>query len=328
MAMLKIIKVSVLLILPFFVKAQKNGEIINKTAIQNSEELSEYVENSENRTNVSFDKERYKSIEEINLFGITYYSDGLKVNGFLLIPNGDEKFPVIIYNRGGSFNFGSLTTNGSIRLGELAVIASKGYIVVASQYRGNGGGEGREEFGGSDINDVLNLFPLIDNLPQADTEKIGMFGWSRGGMMTYISNTKTNRLKAIAVGGALSDLKSSFEDRPDWGEYIADSIPLYKQNEEEFLNSRSAIKLVDKFPENVPVLMVHGTSDWRVKPPCALELAMEFDKYRIPYKLIMYDGADHAITEHKQDVYNQVLIWFDRFLKNNEPVPDMEYHGR
>ncbi|MCK5028384.1 MAG: prolyl oligopeptidase family serine peptidase [Bacteroidales bacterium] len=326
--MLKIIMVNALLVLSFITMAQKNGDIINKISIQNSEELSVYVKNTENRTNASFNKERYKSIKEINLFGITYYSDGLKVNGFLLIPNSDEKFPVIIYNRGGSFNFGSLTTNGSIRLGELAKISAQGYIIVASQYRGNGGGEGREEFGGSDVNDVLNLFPLIDNLPQADIENIGMFGWSRGGMMTYISNTRTNRLKAIAVGGALSDLKSSFDDRPDWGEYIADSVSLYKQNEEEFLNSRSAINLVDKFPLGVPILMMHGTSDWRVKPSCALAMALEFDKYRIPYKLIMYDGADHAILEHKQDVFDQLINWFDRFLKNNEPVPDMKYHGK
>ena len=65
---------------------------------------------------------------------------------------------------------------------ELAKIASQGYIVVASQYRGNGGSEGREEFGGSDVKDILNLFPLIDNLHNADNKNIGMFGWSRGGM--------------------------------------------------------------------------------------------------------------------------------------------------
>ena len=318
---------SLLVLFAFTASGQENGEIFSKTAIHNSDEFAEYIKNTENRE-VKLNKERYKSIEDIDLFGITYYSDGLKVNGFLLIPKGEEKFPVIIYNRGGSFDFGSLTTNGSIRLGELAKISVQGYIVVASQYRGNGGGEGREEFGGADINDVLNLFPLIDNLPQANTEKIGMFGWSRGGMMTYITNTRTKRLKAIAVGGAVSDVKKSFDDRPDWGEYIADSVPAFNQNKEEFLNSRSAIKLVNKFPRNVPVLMVHGTSDWRVKPSCALAMALEFDKYRIPYKLIMYDGADHSISEHKQDVFSQMITWFDRFLKNNEPVPDMKYHGR
>ena len=328
MGKLEYLIITVIFCFNIVASAQENGEIVHKIRINNSEELSEYVKNTEGRADVKFNSERYKSIEEINLFGITYYSDGLQVKGFLLLPKEDKKFPVIIYNRGGSFNFGSLTTNGSIRLGELASIASRGYIILASQYRGNGGGEGREEFGGKDVNDVLNLFPLIDNLPQADSDNIGMFGWSRGGMMTYIVNTKTDRLKAIAVGGALSDLQKSFEDRPGWGEYIADSVPAFSQNKEEFLNSRSAIKMVDKFPTNIPVLMMHGTSDWRVKSSGALQLALEFDKYRVPYKLIMYDGADHAISEHKQDVYNQMIYWFDRFLKNNEPVPDMEYHGR
>ena len=41
-------------------------------------------------------------------------------------------------------------------------------MVVASQYRGNAGGEGKEEFGGKDVNDVLNLLPLLESLPKAD----------------------------------------------------------------------------------------------------------------------------------------------------------------
>jgi hypothetical protein len=37
-------------------------------------------------------------------------------------------------------------------------------VVVASQYRGNGGGEGHEEFGGAEVHDILNLIPLAKSL--------------------------------------------------------------------------------------------------------------------------------------------------------------------
>jgi len=90
-----------------------------------------------------------------------------------------------------------------------------GYVIVASQYRGNGGGEGKEEFGGKDVNDVLNLIPLLSNMPQADTARIGMFGWSRGSMMTYLALTKTTTIKAAVVGSGLTDLITSLKERPE-----------------------------------------------------------------------------------------------------------------
>jgi dipeptidyl aminopeptidase/acylaminoacyl peptidase len=74
--------------------------------------------------------------------------------------------------------------------------------------------------------------------------------------------------------------------------------------------------------------MLHGNSDWRVKPEQSLNLALEFEKNRIPYRLIMFEGGDHGISEHKDEVNEQVLNWFDKYLKNDEQLPNMEYHGR
>ena len=73
---------------------------------------------------------------------------------------------------------------------------------------------------------------------------------------------------------------------------------------------------------------MHGASDWRVKPENSLRMAMEFEKFRVPYRLIMFEGGDHGISEHEKEVDAQVLAWFDRFVKNGEALPDMEYHGR
>ena len=42
----------------------------------------------------------------------------------------------------------------------LGRMATWNYVVVTNQYRGNDEGEGKEEFGGKDINDVLNLIPV------------------------------------------------------------------------------------------------------------------------------------------------------------------------
>ena len=84
-------------------------------------------------------------VNNVDFFKITYLSDRLKV---------------------------ALNDNSIIRF--LGEVASWGYVVVGSQYRGNAGGEGKEEFGGSDVNDILNLIPFLANIRQADTSRIGM----------------------------------------------------------------------------------------------------------------------------------------------------------
>ena len=249
------------------------------------------------------------------------------VRGLLVKPKKSGKYPCVIYNRGGSRNFGGLTYySAAVTLGQ---IANEGYFVIASQYRGNGGSEGQEEFGGDDINDVVNLIDVLKEIKEADAERIGLYGWSRGGMMTYMALTRMNQIKAAVVGGAMSDGFAMIEDRPEMESgVLSQMIPNYESNKNEALTRRSAVKWVDKFPTDVPILMMHGNADWRVKPEQSLHLALEFEKYRVPYRLIMFEGGDHGISEHKKEVTEHMLSWFDRYLKQDEALPNMNYHGR
>ena len=117
-------------------------------------------------------KEEFKYIDEIEIYKITYLSDGYKINGLLIKPKKKGKYPCIIYNRGGNREFGSLKiATGIITLGQ---IAKEGYVLIASQYRGNEGSEGKEEFGGSDVNDVTILTEVLKEVEDADAENIGI----------------------------------------------------------------------------------------------------------------------------------------------------------
>jgi dipeptidyl aminopeptidase/acylaminoacyl peptidase len=89
---------------------------------------------------------------------IQYLSDGLRVTGMLAVPRRPGTYPCIILNRGGNREFGAWT-HASFA-GFVGPLVDAGYVVIASQYRGNAGGEGKEEFGGADVDDVLNLIPL------------------------------------------------------------------------------------------------------------------------------------------------------------------------
>ncbi len=72
---------------------------------------------------------------------ITYLSDGLKVSGYISYPkDNSKKYPCVIWNRGGIGNRGAI--DSFTARGLFGQIASWGYVVFATQYRGNDGGEG------------------------------------------------------------------------------------------------------------------------------------------------------------------------------------------
>ena len=270
-------------------------------------------------------KPEYAYLDSIEMYRITYLSDGLRVTGYMVKPRGSGQYPCIIFNRGGNRDFGQLLVAHAATL--LGRMASKGYVVIASNYRGNGGGEGVEEFGGADVNDVLRLVDVLGEVEAADTSRIGMMGWSRGGMMTYLALCRTNRLKAAVVGGAIADLTTG--DRPEMEEHVyAELIPGYDTNKEEVLKERSALFWPKKFPKTTPILILHGNADWRVKSDQSLQMARALDKERIPYRLVVYEGADHGISEFRDEVFEESLAWFNRYLRDGEPLPNMEFHGK
>ena len=75
---------------------------------------------------------------------ITYWSDGLKVKGLMAEPITEGTYEGIIYLRGGMQHI------GMVRPARIAQFASQGFVVFAPYYRGNRGGEGRDEFAGAD----------------------------------------------------------------------------------------------------------------------------------------------------------------------------------
>lgn len=307
--------------------AQESKLLLKQKVISDLSGTPVYSKLTEEEDGKTVWKESFQYLDSIEISGITYLSDGLKVKGLLVKPKTAGEYPCVIFNRGGNRDFGALTIGHAAYL--LGQIAKEGYIVIASQYRGNGGSEGQEEFGGKDVNDVLNLTEVLKEIEGADTDNIGMYGWSRGGMMTYIALTKTDKIKAAVVGGALADQYESIKDRPEMETAVlAELVPNYQANREEELTKRSAVQWADQFPKDVPILMLHGNADWRVKPEQSLKLAMQFEKYRVPYRLIMFEGGDHGISEHREEVNQQVINWFDRYLKSNEGLPNMAYHGK
>ena len=92
-------------------------------------------------------------------YKFTYLSDDLKINAYISIPNTfvQTRKPgkCLMYNHGGNRDYGKLEKDTTAKACYLC-----DRIVVASQYRGCGGSEGTDRFGGDDLHDVIKLIDL------------------------------------------------------------------------------------------------------------------------------------------------------------------------
>jgi dipeptidyl aminopeptidase/acylaminoacyl peptidase len=266
--------------------------------------------------------------QEFRAEEVAYLSDGLRIKGYLLTPAQEGKHPCIIFNRGGNPQLDSLSRESVVR-GHAAMLASAGYMIVASQYRQGGGSEGYDEFGGNDVHDVLNLIPLLEHEPACDASRIGMFGVSRGGMMTYLTLTKTDRIRAAVVLSGLSDLALNLKSRPDdMGKVYQTYIPDYGRRREQALAERSAVRWAEKIDKKTPLLVLQGTADWRVGPAESLEMADALLRSKHPFRFVLFEGGAHGLPEHRIEVDRLLLNWFNDYLRDGKKWPSLEPHGQ
>lgn len=241
---------------------------------------------------------------------IRYLSDGMEVVGHIFKPveTAGKKFPVVIYNRGGNREF---SKNTPFDMVDFYDFLKAGYIVLASQYRGNDGGEGQEEFGGADVNDVLNLVPLAHSLSYADTNNIFMYGHSRGAMMTLLAIKERCPIRAAAVIGVSSDLEAESERRPELRRMKSELIPGFDDDPEGAYYARSAANWPHMI--DVPLLILHGADDWRVDVGQALMLARELqDANNDEFEVKIYANDDHVLTLNREDKTKRILQWFSK----------------
>ncbi|MBT8342637.1 MAG: prolyl oligopeptidase family serine peptidase [Desulfatitalea sp.] len=240
------------------------------------------------------------------IYRVRYLSDNLEVVGFIVKPyDNQSNYPVIIFNRGGNREFGKITED---TLEYLSFLSSKGYVVLASQYRGNDGGQGQEEFGGADINDVLNLLPLAKSLPFIDANNIFMLGYSRGGMMTYLAIKSGVEINAAAVVGGLTDLEQAYNEREAEMQRIIEELVGMDPFAWE---ARSAVH----WPEmiNIPVLILHGEADERVSVSHATKLAQLLTEEGKVHKLTLFADGNHSLSTHYQEKHTAIFEWFETY---------------
>jgi dipeptidyl aminopeptidase/acylaminoacyl peptidase len=271
-------------------------------------------------------RERARAVAKgIEAVDFEYLVNGKKYNGFyarLKSLERDRKHPVVVLNRGGSGLFGHIDAK-HIFSGLATPAIKAGYVVIGSQCMGFAEDGARDEMGGEDFQSVVNLKELIDADDMADPERIGIYCASRGAVATFRLLSETNWVKAaVVISGALDFFDDDF--RPEMKEHYKKMFGGSPEEREK----RSALSWPEKLPKDVPILLMYGTSDWRVDPRSALRFSEKLIDLKVPHRLVMFEGNDHFLLESRQESRAMAMAWLDRFVRNGEPLPDMEPHGK
>jgi dipeptidyl aminopeptidase/acylaminoacyl peptidase len=266
-----------------------------------------------------------------NRYLVSYRSEGLKIYALMTVPNGEKPatgWPVIIFNHGFIPPDVYVTTERYVAYVDL--IARSGYIVFRSDFRGHGNSEGEATgaYSSPDYTvDVLNAVASMKRYPDADPDRIGMWGHSMGGYITLRSMVITDDIRAgviwAGVVGSYPDLLTrwrrgpgaSIPPTPRPGSWRLTLVERYGSPEEnpQFWNSISANSYLTDL--SGPIQLHHGTADADVPLEFSELLFYQMLDAEQYVELYKYDGDNHNISNYFSTAMQRTVEFFDRFVK-------------
>jgi dipeptidyl aminopeptidase/acylaminoacyl peptidase len=250
----------------------------------------------------------YRRPRGYTTYRIIYHVDGLRLTGLLHVPNGEGPFPVIIANRGHIDPERYQPGMDSRAFSEY--FAPRGYLVVAPDYRGYGGGDsGPNSFYTGYYADVLALIPMAQALPMARPGKVGMWGHSRGASITVAALTVSDQIAAAVVyAPAPADLAADYARRRRQGSNRpGDTWPFPPDQNPEAYRRVSPINFLDRV--SAPVMLHHGTADTTVDMSASVAIADALRAAGKDVTLHLYEGGGHTL----QGAYER--LYFERTLE-------------
>jgi dipeptidyl aminopeptidase/acylaminoacyl peptidase len=87
------------------------------------------------------------------------------------------------------------------------------------------------------------------------------------------------------------------------------------------------VRWPEKLHKKTPILLLHGSADWRVHPTEGLTMATKLYESKHPFRLVFFEGGDHGLSEHRDEVNRLARDWLDRYVRDKRPWPSLEPHG-
>ena len=267
--------------------------------------------------NKFLDEVRLSGMEEVHFQS----SDGTPVEGFIVKPpafSPELKYPALLRIHGGpvsqfdkSFMF------------EAQLFAASGYVVIMVNPRGSSG-YGQDfsraifaDWGNKDVQDVLAGVDYAVAQGYVDPDRLGVGGWSYGGMMTNYVIASTDRFKA-AISGAGGALWTAH-----WGhdhyqnEYVAElGVPW--RNREIWERISYPFYNVEKI--TTPTLYMGGALDWNVPIIGSEHMYQSLRQLGRTTQLVVYPGEHHGIRKptYQKDRLERYLQWYGKYVKGEK----------
>jgi len=243
--------------------------------------------------------------------------DGTEIEGFMFLPpdyNDKLTYPTLLLPHGGpvsqydfSFDF------------EAQFLAANGYVGLLPNPRGSSG-YGQEfsmeiwqAWGVKDYEDAIASVDYAIAKGYSDPDRLGVGGWSYGGILTNYVIIQTDRFKA-AISGSSEVLYVSNYGHDQWQYQWVKELGLPWDNK----------KLWDKlspfnYVQNIktPTLILCGEKDWTDPVLNSEQLYQALRRLGIETQLVVYPGESHGIDRpsFQKDRYQRYLDWYDKYLK-------------
>jgi dipeptidyl aminopeptidase/acylaminoacyl peptidase len=254
--------------------------------------------------------------------------DGTGIEGLLTKPVGYEagkRVPFLLNPHGGPTGASINNFNGTAQ-----VLAANGFAVLQPNFRGSTGKglefmqANKNSWGKGDYEDCMTGVDAMIANGIADPDRLGAFGWSYGGYMTFWILTQTDRFKAVSPGAGLSNIYSMYSQN-DIQRYLrwfySDKSPWEAT---DLYWDRSPMKYVKNV--KTPTMIMHGQVDTRVPIAQAQEFYMALKEMKVPVEFVVYPRENHGFTEprHQMDRVRRYVRFFAKYLNAplvTEPPP-------
>jgi len=92
--------------------------------------------------------------------------------------------------------------------------------------------------------------------------------------------------------------------------------------------ARSAVRWPEKLPKNTPILILHGTADWRAPVKTnAIDMSAALLAAKVPFRMVLFEGGQHGISEFRDEMRRIMRDWLDTYVRDRKPWPSLEPHG-
>jgi dipeptidyl aminopeptidase/acylaminoacyl peptidase len=251
--------------------------------------------------------------------------DGTEVHALLTRPSGyvaGRRYPTLVRIHGGptgqdshSFQF------------ERQLFAAHGYAVLNINYRGSSGRGARfsqaiqANWGHLEVDDVLAGVEYAVKQGIADPDRLGIGGWSYGGVLTDYVIASDTRFKA-AISGAGSANHISLYGHDQYVFLYDNEFGAPWKNPSLWLEFSYPFFHADRI--RTPTLFLGGQDDFNVPILGGEQMYQALTTLGVPTELVVYPGQNHGLTRTSflRDRYERYLAWYDRHLKGDAATND------